>query len=231
MATYTIELRKLCNIYSREEIENWFKQYELSDYLTPEQLEIVQKSVWSKDKLATKIVNHYFMREIGYETPDLFKLQAKIKLQEIMETYSHIIYSNALKYDPLVNVDFTESFEREIEGTAENKGNSLSNSNSNGSSLNISSDTPQTNISKESILKGDYASSAGTSESTGNINDTTNTQNQGKSNTIEKYTRSQKGNSGALTTAQALVKQYRDTIYAVDTKIIKELNSLFMGIY
>lgn len=65
MATYTIELRKVCDIYGRDEVENWFKDYELKDYLTPEQIEQINKyNVWNKDKLAKKIVNHYYMREI-----------------------------------------------------------------------------------------------------------------------------------------------------------------------
>lgn len=54
-----------------------------------------------------------------------------------------LIYTTALEYDPLVNVDFTETFNRNAEGTANAKGTSNSNSNSNSSGLNISSDTPQ----------------------------------------------------------------------------------------
>lgn len=70
MATYTIELRKLCNIYGRDEVENWFKSYNLEDYLTPEQITQINKyNVWTKEKLAKKIVDHYYMREIGFETP------------------------------------------------------------------------------------------------------------------------------------------------------------------
>lgn len=70
MASYTIELRRLCQIFSRDEVESWFKKYNLEDYLLPKQLQIVKNSsLWSKDKLATKIVNHYYMREIGFETP------------------------------------------------------------------------------------------------------------------------------------------------------------------
>lgn len=67
MATYTIELRKVCDIYGRDEVENWFKDYELKDYLTPEQIEQINKyNVWTKEKLAKKIVDHYYMREIRF---------------------------------------------------------------------------------------------------------------------------------------------------------------------
>ena len=86
MATYTIELRKVCDLYGRDEVENWFKSYNLEDYLTNEQITVLSKeNIWSKDKLARMIVDHYFMREIGFETPALFRHYAKITMQEIME--------------------------------------------------------------------------------------------------------------------------------------------------
>lgn len=73
MATYTIELRKICELYGRNEVENWFKDYDISDYLTSEQIMQIEKfNVWSKDRLARKIVDHYYMREIGFETPRTF---------------------------------------------------------------------------------------------------------------------------------------------------------------
>ena len=73
MAKYTIELRKVCDLYGRNEVENWFKDYDISDYLTSEQIMQIEKfNVWSKDRLARKIVDHYYMREIGFETPRTF---------------------------------------------------------------------------------------------------------------------------------------------------------------
>lgn len=115
MSKYTIELRNVCNIYSREEVENWFKDYELSDFLTTEQVNvIINSNIWNKNRLAKKIVDHYFMREIGFETPALFKHYAKITMYEIMEKYVPFIYSSSIIYDPLINVDYTETYDRSI---------------------------------------------------------------------------------------------------------------------
>ena len=84
MASYTMELRKVIEYFGREEVENWFKDYELNHYLTPTQIEQITKfNVWSKDRLATKIVDNYYMREIGFETPALFKHYAKIEMKKI----------------------------------------------------------------------------------------------------------------------------------------------------
>ena len=232
MATYTMEIRKIIDFYGREEVESWFKDYELEDYLTQEQIStIVNAGIWNKNKLAKKIVDHYYMREIGFETPGLFANRVKARMQEIMEDYLPVIYSNAIEFDPLVNVDFTETFERNIESESQNNGTSSSNSNSNSSGLNVNSDTPQGQINKQDILQGAYASSTSASESESAVQDSTTTQNNGTANQLENYTKKTKGNSGVSATAQALIKQYRDIIRAVDREIIEELNDMFMGIF
>lgn len=243
MSKYTIELRQLFEpliynppLYSREDVESWFKDYELSDYLTPKQIESINNwGLWNKDKLARKIVDHYYMREIGSETPMLFKHYAMVKMQELMEEYLPIIYSYSIEYDPLVNVDYTESFERtaNVESNGSSNGNSSSTSNDNSSGLMVASNTPQGQINKQKILEGKYASSTSANENETNVtNDTsTNTSNLSNSDTNEEYTKRVKGNSGVSATAQALLKQYRDNVLAIDRKIIEELNDLFMGLF
>ena len=72
MSKYTMELRKLFTpitykepIFTRAEVEAWFKDYDLDDYLTTEQQAVITETgLWTKDKLAKKIVDHYYMREI-----------------------------------------------------------------------------------------------------------------------------------------------------------------------
>ena len=243
MAKYSLELRELFEpikfyptLYTREDIENWFKDYDINDYLTPEQIESINEhGVWSKDKLARKIVDHYYMREIGFETPALFRHYAKVTMQELMEEYLPLIYSASIEYDPLVNVDYTESFNRTAnsENTGNSTGSSNSNTSDNSSGLSISSDTPQGQISKESILNGSYASAtaANENETNVNINTSTTTNNNSNSDTQEEYTKRVKGNSGVSATAQRMVQQYRENIIAIDKDIIYKLNDLFMGLY
>lgn len=204
MSKYTIELRNVIMIYGEETVKGWFMDYELSDYLTPDQIETIETAgLWTKEKLADKIINHFYMREIGLETPALFKLKLKATLDEIMEEYLPVIYSTAIEYDPLVNVDFTETYS----GSDVNSGDSLS----------VQSDTPQGQISKTEILAGKYASSTGASEASN-----TNTQT---------YTKKIKGNSGVSATAQRMIMQYRENIRTTTKDIIDKLEPLFMGIY
>ena len=214
MASYTIELRKVIDLYGKEEVKSWFEDYDLANFLTPEQIEQITKfNVWSKERLAEKILDYYYMREIGFETPALFKHYAKITMKMIMERYLPKIYSKFLEYDPLSNVDFTEEFTREIIG------------------FNILNNTPQKRITKQDLDTGAYASQTNQSDTQTNINDTTNTTNSGNSKTIEKFTRHEEGDNGVIITNQRLVKEYREIIVAIDEEIIYELGSLFMAIY
>lgn len=231
MSKYSFELRELFEpikfnppLYTRSQIEGWFKDYELSDYLTQEQIDVINEAgIWNKDKLARKIVDHYYMRESGLETIALFKHYAKVTMQEIMEEYLPLIYSASIEYDPLINVDYTETFNR----TADNTGESNSSSSNSSSGLVVGSNTPQGQISKAGILAGNYASSTSANENEATISDTTTTE----GNTTEEYTKRVKGNSGVSATAQKMILQYRENIVAIDRKIIGELNRLFIGLY
>lgn len=224
MANYTMELRTIIDYEGRDTVENYFKDYCLNNYLRQEEIEtILNANIWSKDRLASKIVDHYFTREIGYETIGLFKHYAKVYMQEIMERYLPLIYSNCIEYNPLVNVDYEETFTRNITGSGESESTSTNNA----SGLSVNSDTPQGQITKSNILAGNYASNTGASETESTIND-----NSSNSNTTdETYSKKVKGNSGVSATAQKMIAQYRENIIAIDEKIIKELNKLFMGLY
>ena len=231
MSDYTIQLRNLFEkdrfnnqLYTREQIEGWFKDYELSDYLTQEQISVIETAgVWNKDKLAKKIVDHYYMREIGFETPAMFEHFAKIKMQEIMEYELPVIYSNSIVYDPMESVLFDITETRQIEG----EGTSASESNSSGTGFSVNNDTPQTNINKTEILAGNYATNTNASETETGVTGSTTS----NTTTTETFTHHEQGNKGILDSYQKMVMQLRETFVAIDKRIIDQLNDLFMGIY
>lgn len=210
MSRYTTTFRNLVEggFVSRDELESVFKSYSMSDYLTNDEIQVIlERGTWTPDKLAKKIVDHYYLKDLGFETYAMFKHYAKIQMEEIMESKLPLIYSSSIKYDPLVNVDFTETY------------TSSSSENADGSGLTVSSDTPQGQISKSAILNGSYASSTGATEQTSS------------GSSESEYEKRVKGNSGVSATAQKMVEQYRDNIRAIDYEIIKELNDLFMGLF
>lgn len=148
-----MELREIISTFGRDEVKSWFSQYELSDFLTQEEISVInERGTWNKDKLAERIIDHYYTREIGTDAIGQFMLFAKDKMNEVMETYAPLIYSAAIKYDPLVNVNFTETY------SGNTTSSSQSQSDSTGSGLTVNSDTPQGQINKASILNGSYAS-------------------------------------------------------------------------
>lgn len=222
MARYTIELRNVAMIFGREAVENWFKDYDLSDYLTDSEIAtITARGVFDKDKLAEQIVDHYWMHEIGYETPALFEHQTKVFMKELMEEKAPIIYSMSITYDPLKNMNYTETYT----GQNSNQASANSSSTTNGSGLTVNSDTPQGQISKTAILAGSYASSTGANESTNTVTDSTTNSGSG----TDSHTKTISGNNGV--TSQKLIEDYRKNIIAINRDIIKAAGNLFMIVY
>lgn len=222
MARYTMELREIISTFGEDEVKSWFMDYNLSDFLTPAEITIInERGVWSKEQLAERILTHFKMREIGTDSIGSFRLFITDLMSEVMETYAPLIYTVSIKFDPLTDVNVTESFER----TNETVGSNNSVTSSNGSSLNVGSDTPQGQINKSEILQGKYATSTSANEDTNTSTGSSESTGSGK----EKYTRSTVGHTS--TTAQKLIQQYRDNIRAINTEIIYRLEPLFMGLY
>lgn len=228
MASYTIQLRKIIETVGEDEVLSWFQDYDLSNYLTFEEIKtITDRGTWSPARLAQKIIDHYYMREIGFETVALFKRKCKMKMQEIMEDYLPVIYTASLDYDPLVNVNYTETYTGE--NTSENTSSSETSADSSSSGLTVNSDTPQGQISKSAILGGSYASSTSANEIEDNATTSSSGSNTGSGTQV--YTKHFEGNQGISATYQKMIEQYRDNIRAIDREIIDDLSSLFMTIY
>lgn len=228
MARYTVQLRKIIESIGEDEVLKWFQDYDLTNYLSADEIKtITDKGVWSPARLAQKIVDHYYMREIGLETVGLFKRKVKVAMQEIMEEKLPLIYSASLQYNPLTNVNYTETYSGASTNTNTSSSDTTATSDSSG--LTVNSDTPQGRINKQGILEGDYASSTSANE----IEDTANTQSSGESSGsgTQDYTKHFEGNQGISATYQKMVQQYRDNIRAIDREIIEDLADLFMIIY
>lgn len=58
-----------------------------------------------KSVLCTKILRHYYTREIGFETVGLWKLKLQTKLNEIMPFYNQLYESELIKFNPLYDSD------------------------------------------------------------------------------------------------------------------------------
>lgn len=209
MAKFTFTLQELISLESYDEIKNWFKQYNLSDYLTPEEIQVIrERNTWNEDKLAEHCVNTYILREIGLETPALFKLKLKDALEDIMEEKAPLIYSACIKIDPV------NEFEIKENGLTKNR----SQRDDNGSGLVVNSNTPQGQISKSSILQGEYASSTSANENENHVESSDN----GEQERIS---------TGHNQSQSRLIREYRSNIIMINREIVRDLASLFIGIY
>lgn len=213
-----------------------------------------------RNVLETKILRHYYMREIGVETVGLWKHYLNMKLNEIMPYYNELYKSAAYLINPLDDVDYqrvidgvdtlnrTEIDTSSQSGDANNSTNSRSNvetdNNTNNEQLAGASSTPQGRLTDlkdgKYLTTGTHAqensNSHGNTDTTVNAGSTTFTHNRGEFNTKEDkdgtkhIVESVKGKMYRGSKAK-LITEYRKAILNIDMMIIDELSTLFMLIY
>lgn len=212
MSKYTLELREVLEGYAQQhgstmEIDDIIKvgrervfnfQYPIFDEEYREELE-------------TKILYHYYTREIGFETFGRWKLKLQSTMLEIMPYYNKLYESTLIEFDPLYNTVY------EREGAYTDKGNGETNTN--GKSLQAYSDTPQGSL--DGVENNKYLTSA-----TQNTNNSTNTS---KSNAHRDYWEKIKGRSNK--TPAEMLQRYRKSILNIDMQIINDLEPLFFGLW
>lgn len=106
MSKYTTELRYL--------IENNF-DIGLKDY------PIFDENY--REPLNRKIINHYYFREIGFETAELFKRYLNNTMNEIMPYYNQLYKSELLEFNPFYNVDKTVTADKNNNSVSDFVGN------------------------------------------------------------------------------------------------------------
>lgn len=100
-----------------------------------------------RDILNQKIKDHYWDREIGFETAGMFKRYINVKMNEIMPLYNQMYESELLEIDPFNDYNLVNVTKSEINGN--NKG--------------YNSDTPQGKLGD--IYSTEYATTADNSVS------------------------------------------------------------------
>ena len=172
-----------------------------------------------RETLNTKILNHFYNNEIGFETPELFKFYLNNKMNEIMPYYN-TLYNNLKIYDDnlMSNVNLKETLTRET------KNNITSESNSNTDTRNLYQDTPQGSLKETDIDNLKYATNLTLNDS--KINDKSESTGDG----TENYVKTIIGNNGNKYTYE-LLNQLKNAILNIDMMIINDLNELFMGVF
>lgn len=209
MSKYTTELRYICENLAGVD----------DTVLYPSVENIIDKSVMLifdfdfpifdeayRKTLCTKIVKHYYTREIGEETVGLWKLRVNERMNLIMPYYNKI-YEATVRVDPFKTFETTINSNRKID----------TNNDSNFTNYNLFSETPQGGL--EGIETGKYLTNA--NKATGDNNTT------GNSN--DDYIERRSGFNS--TSSVALLDQYRKMFVDVDKLIIGELRDLFINLW
>lgn len=85
-----------------------------------------------REPLNKKIKEHFKYREIGLETPALFRDFLNRKMNEIMPYYNQMYASVDIKFNPLWNVEMHETYTHTVEETGETTGKSKTNDSKSG---------------------------------------------------------------------------------------------------
>lgn len=80
-----------------------------------------------REHLESKIISHFYTREIGLETVGLFKHHLKNKMREIMPFYNQMYLSEKLKFDPFMNTEYNDSRSSAHEDIRSSEHNKLGN--------------------------------------------------------------------------------------------------------
>ena len=242
MSKYTTELRFICE-----------SKAGLSNSVGFNQIDDVISNSWNKifdnfpifdesyrSVLCSKILKHYYTREISAETVGLWQLWLNTRMGEIMPYYNKLYESALLEFDPFKDVNYSRNHGGTFTGDTRRNGrsdvsvdNSVT-SNGTSNSKNLFSDTPQgaiTNIENESYLTNATLikdTDTNTTNTDGNST-TQNTETTGITNT-DNWIETIVGKQSTVSYSK-LLQEFRDTFLNIDVMIINDLSDLFMNLW
>ena len=256
MSKYTTEVRYICENYAGlDESEGYNK---VADIIANSRSKVFDFDYPIFDEtyrsvLETKILKHFFLREICAETVGVWKHFLDMRMNEIMPYYNKLYESELIEFNPLYDVDLTTDHNKDAKGTGtesiafseeteyeESETQTLESANKN-DHWDMYSDTPQGGLS--GVRSEEYLTNARhvTDDTTGSTQ--TNESNRDGNNTrestdtktrnlrdIEDYIQHVKGKSGGISYSK-LLQEFRETFLNIDLMIIKDLNDLFFGLW
>lgn len=114
MALYTTQVRTICESSIGLEIPGGFDSVNETLRKSAPLVFNFDFPIWDENyrlTLETKILKHYYMREIGFETVGLWKLYLDERLNLIMPYYNELYKTTVLEFNPFYDVDLTTEHE------------------------------------------------------------------------------------------------------------------------
>lgn len=184
--------------------------------------------------LNNKILRHYWFREIGFETAELFKRYLNQTLAEIMPYYNQLYKSELIEFNPLYNVDKYEDSNRKFDGKTDSTTHAEDTGTGNvkTDNTNVFSDTPQGQLTIGNIKGNVYATTASIDDNETNSSTSGTADSSGTvtADDVTHYAAHVYGKEAGVTYSKML-QEFRETFLNIDMMIINDLRDLFMQIY
>ena len=124
MSKYTTEVRFICEHEAGLDESEGFAS--VDDIIVSSWNKIFTNKIEFFDEayrgiLCSKILKHYYLREIGAETVGMWKLWINTKLEEIMPYYNQLYLSAKLEFNPFHDVDLTRKHMLNFDGKTNTK--------------------------------------------------------------------------------------------------------------
>lgn len=221
MSKYTTEVRFICETYAGYSESQDYKNLNTV-------IENSRNSVFDFDfpifdetyrsVLETKILKHYYTREIGFETVGLWKHFLDMRLNEIMPYYNKLYSSELMEFNPFYDVDITTQGSNSGSGQSANSATSTRTDNLANSSTRTddfsNSSTRTDNLAHGETANNTHADNDTSSQTSYDLfSDTPQGQLDGVEN--EKYLTTARKVTNAGTSANT--GNYQNTINATDT--------------
>ena len=242
MANYTMEIRQM--------IDNPLIGLFTFDY------DFYSDNPKDKEEFEKLFAQWYYFREIGFETPERFKMKLQAKLNVMMPYYRQLALTEWNKVRTVEqmmtskNLKETTTHEQTINGNNESSVNgessqtgcsTSSQKQTSTNNQNVKSSNLNDGVSQSSLEDGFLTSTASSNDNssqdiTGNTSDTsgiTSTQNSSGTNNqtlSESTTFTSEGDIGIQTPAYAIT-EWRKVLININQQIIDECRDLFMSIY
>lgn len=183
-----------------------------------------------KEEWERRFIQYFYMREIGFETVNLWKMELDNKLNIIMPYYNKIYIANEIQFDPLVTENITT--EEATNGTANTdiSNNDITNTSSNNDTTSTHSTLPQSNISN--FKDGKYMDDAAFTENSNTVNTDTASTGTTRGTTTGDRKETVKGYRGFVTSSlYSQYLEYLEKLKAIDLLIYDECEDLFMCLF
>lgn len=201
-----------------------------------------------KQTICSKILRHYYFREIGAETVGLWIAWMNTTLSEIMPYYNKLYSSALLELDPFTDTDYTRTGSKAgtqdetTESTYNDSGAGSTSTNTTDSgtrtAYDLYSDTPQgalTGVENQTYLTDarkntDTINNTGQAATSSTDTKTGERSDQRNADSTESYFERIAGKMNS-TSYSELLQKYRDTFINIDLMVINEFEDCFMKLW